>query len=331
MNRVERLIATFRVEPLSPLLLRGSGDAWSVRSRVDGFDVELRITPNTGMRSKGKRERLWTESCAELEVVVARNERADPPEPLILPNGGRDYTVLTPYFDEREPAYRATAYKVTNNLISFFKYELRQPLLAPVSEHSNLFMNPEWADQAGNKIHGGRQRFVWPGIAGWRGDLGVRRFENKDVKKLSAALAAPRVVPIHEQILSDAQAAAFEGNGRRAVLELAVACEVFIKSTFLGRDARVARVYEALEDRGKINARVLDLIDIGGVAVMGTTFKAFDSAAHRDIDHLFRARNQAAHHGKVSYRDDAGLTHDVDFEVLKSWWISVEKLFEWAK
>jgi hypothetical protein len=239
MNRVERLIATFRVELLSPLLLRGSGDARSVRSRVDGFDVELRIIPNTGMRSKGKKQRLWNESCAELEVVVARDERADPPEPLILPNGGRDYTVVTPYFDERAPAYCAMARKVTNNLISFFKYELRQPLLAPVSEHSNLFINPEWSDQAGNKIHGGRQGFAWPGIAGWRGDLGVRRFENKDVKKLSTALAAPRVVPIHEQILSDAQAATFEGNGRRAVLELAVACEVFIKSTFLGRDAGV--------------------------------------------------------------------------------------------
>jgi hypothetical protein len=54
-----------------------------------------------------------------------------------------------------------------------------------------------------------------------------------------------------------------------------VACEVFVKSTSLGRDDRTGCVYEVLEDRGRINARVLDRIDIGGAAVVATTFKYY--------------------------------------------------------
>ena len=113
------------------------------------------------------------------------------------------------------------------------------------------------------------------------------------------------------------------------MLELAVACEVFVKETFLGSNYRASRVYEALEDRGKVNLRVLDLIDIGGAAVTGSSFRTHDPEAFRDIDNLFRARNKSAHRGKVTYRDDSGV-HEVTFRVLVRWWTSAAKLFEWA-
>lgn len=328
---MKRLIGTFHVQLSAPLLLKGSGETRCIKSLVDGFDVELRIAPDLGMRSQAKRERLWSEGCLTLELSVARDEAEGPPEPFITPRGGRDWSTQTPYFDERAPQYSRAACKAVNNAISFFKYELHQPLLTPVPENSNFFANPEWSDEEGNEIGGGRSGLVSPGIPGWRGDLMVERLERKHVSKLARAMGAPRAILLHEQILSDAQAAAFEGNIRRAVIELAVACEVFVKDAFLGRDDRAARVYEALEDKARINVRVLDLIDVGGLAAIGTSFRSHDSEAFRDIDYLFRARNRAAHRGKLTYRDDSGVSHEVTFKVLAAWWVSAGHLMAWVR
>jgi len=133
-------------------------------------------------------------------------------------------------------------------------------------------------------------------------------------------------VSLHQELLSDAQAAAFEGNIRRAVLELAVSCEVFVKHFFFEHGSRAAQVVEAMEGERKMHIRILELLDVGTRAVLGKSLKDSDKAAYDDIDHLFRARNKVAHQGKAEFRDGKRV-HIVDMKLLSKWWQSVERLF----
>ena len=79
-----------------------------------------------------------------------------------------------------------------------------------------------------------------------------------------------------------------------------------------------------------VSVRVLDLIHIGGMALLGKSFRDVDMIAYTDIDHLFRARNKVAHRGEAVFRDDKGHLHTVDMKLLNRWWRSIEKLFDWA-
>jgi hypothetical protein len=266
----------------------------------------------------------------QLIVSVSRNETVGPPSVRITANGGRDFTTRVPYFDVRTPDYARIASQVLHYAIEFLRFQLRQPLLRALSESRQHLSNPEWTDERGNKINPGLTTFVVPPVAGIRNDFGVVKLERKHAKLLIKALSKKKQPSLHAEILSDAQAAAFDGNIRRSVLELAIACEVFAKHTFFGSDGKASQVFEALEDRGKANVRLLDLIDIGGAALLGKSFRAVDVSAYTDIDHLFRARNKVAHRGEPLFRDDKGHIHTVDLKLLNRWWRSVEKLFDWA-
>jgi hypothetical protein len=273
---------------------------------------------------------LWTYMSDQLIVSVSRNETVGPPAVQITANGGRDFTTRVPYFKVRTPDYVRIASQVLHNAIEFLRFKLRQPLLRALSESRQHLSNPEWTDERGNKIDPGLATFVVPPVAGIRNDFGVVKLERKHAKLLIKALSKKKQPSLHAEILSDAQAAAFDGNIRRSVLELAIACEVFAKHTFFGSDGKASQVIEALEDRGKANVRVLDLIDIGCIALLGKSFRAVDVSAYTDVDHLFRARNKVAHRGEPLFRDDKGHMHTVDLKLLNRWWRSVEKLFDWA-
>ena len=325
-----QLTALFKVPLSAPILIRSDGKPRSYSANMEEFKVTLKIAPDGGRRSKKKNERLWTSTCHEVLISVSREEKEPPPEIIIRPDGTHDVSVRGPYFNERGPLYRGVACKALNNAISFFKYELRQPLLTPLDEGTQEFQNPEWSDGKGNEINPGRFMFLATAMFGSHGEFGVRKFEGKHKKYFQSSLVKPKQVSLHQEILSDAQASAFEGNIRRAVLELAIACEVFAKHTFFGSTDNAAQVFEALEDKGKISVRVIDLIDIGGEILLNGSFKAFNRVAYNDIDYMFRARNKVAHRGEPIYRDEKGKLHTVDINILKKWWVSVQTLFSWA-
>ncbi|MBM0741382.1 hypothetical protein JOY44_07075 [Phormidium sp. CLA17] len=133
----------------------------------------------------------------------------------------------------------------------------------------------------------------------------------------------------YEEILSESQASVFNGNLRRAVLELAIACELATKQSFFGEASRAGLAFEYLEDKGRVNVKVLDLITGVAVQVIGQSFKDFDKNAYIDIDHLFRCRNKVAHRGEPKFKDDTGKEYEISEEILQRWWDSAEKLFRW--
>lgn len=319
-----RLTATLSAKLSSHILLRGA-QTRRYEAVMDGFDVEVTLHPDPdGPRSRRRRQRNWTATSKEVSVAVSRDEAVPPPPLIVLPSGGRDFRNRVPYMDQRSREYGPVAFRALNNAVAFLRFQLRQPLQKIQASALN------WTDDLGHDIETG---IVITAPATFLthpdGYLGVQPLERKHDKRLGAAIAKPVSVALHEELLSDAQAAAMQGNIRRAVLELAIACEVFAKHAFFGSDD-AGRVFAALEDRGKLGVSIIDLIEIGGEALRGTKFRKFDPAAHADIDHLFRARNKVAHRGEVTFRDDKGKQHTVDRALLERWWRSVEKLFAWA-
>jgi hypothetical protein len=322
--------ATFKVPLPTPIIIKSDKTPRTYSITIEEFNIDMTIAPDGSGRLKKGKERLWTTTCHVFSIAVSRDEQESPPEINIQPNGTHDVSVRAPYFTKRLPAYRRVACQTMNNAISYFKYELKQPLLKPFEEGSQCFNNPEWRDDKGNLINPGIFMSNATSRLGQRGEFGVIKLEGKHRKNLQAALAKQKQVKVHQEILSDAQASAFEGNIRRAVLELAIACEVFVKHTYFGSTDNAAQVFAALEDNRKINVRVLDLIDIGGVSVGRGKFKSFDKGAYNDIDYLFQARNKVAHRGEPIFRDEKGKLHTVDMKLLNKWWGSVQTFFSWA-
>lgn len=325
-----RLTAQFQMPLKRPILTKDDGKSRTYRCKLDGFDIELILTPTPFEQSKHKTERLWTRFVETLVISVSRDEEESVPPIVTSSRGARDFALRSPYFTARTPAYASAAETVAGNVVAFFRLRLHQPLVGALDDSHQALANPTWRDSAGHELDRGGGTFVVEVVHGIRNELGVTKFQRRHDASLRAALASSVSPGLHAELLSDAQAAAFDGNIRRAVLELAIACEVFAKHRFLGLGSSTAQVIETLEDRGKISLRVLDLIEIGGTTLKHQSFKAHDKAAFQDIDHLFRARNKVAHRGEPVFRDDLGTSHTVDARLLRRWWISIEKLFKWA-
>ena len=251
--------------------------------------------------------------------------------PVVRPDekGRRDYSIQSDYFSERIRKYGAVAREAINRLIRFFKFKLKTPFLNELPNGHHCFENATWTDASGNEVGKGTVVFVAKGVLGLWGQLGVQKLAPESKESLRAALRDPTVPTLYEEILSDAQTALFEGNIRRAVLELAIACEIIIKRKIFSEESPAGAAFDYLEDKSQVRVRVLDFIDRIAVEAFGKSFRVDQGDHFNNIDHLFRCRNKVAHRGILSYRDDSGASIQVDYETVSSWWISVSTLIEW--
>jgi hypothetical protein len=136
---------------------------------------------------------------------------------------------------------------------------------------------------------------------------------------------------LYEELLSDAHAALFQGHLRRAILELALSCEIATKRAFFGKESVAASAYEYLEDKGQVRASVPDLLGQVAKHAFGKSFKDTNSNAYKQIDYLFRCRNKIAHRGECKYNDDEGHTHTVDQATANVWLKAAHHLLEWLR
>ena len=107
--------------------------------------------------------------------------------------------------------------------------------------------------------------------------------------------------------------------------------EVMVKRKFFGGDVAVGVAFEHLEDQGKMNIRVVDLLHSTAKAVYGESFRETNPDEYELLDHLFRACNKVTHRGKAVFRDDKGAFHVVDDAMLRRWWDAVTKLRSWLR
>jgi hypothetical protein len=115
----------------------------------------------------------------------------------------------------------------------------------------------------------------------------------------------------------------FKDNLRRAVLEIAIACETTVKQAFFDKTTLAGAAFEYLEDKGKVRITVKEMIDSVSKQTFGKSFREDHKSHYDNIDFIFRCRNKAAHRGELTYRDDSGAMHSVNNETLAIWWDSV--------
>ena len=237
------------------------------------------------------------------------------------------------------PEMQGVVLTCLQRLVAYFKYEKRQPHLKQISiinmlNQESKFWNPEWSTLDGKKI----DICASPLKAGIfssylplpDGLFGNSLVSTDDVEHIQRALQdGDQAVGLTAEILSDAQDAGMVGNVRRAVLELAITIEVFVKSSFYRGDKMSASAFDYLEDKGRETVKVLELLDGASSYAFGESFKKVSPAAYLHLDHLFRCRNKIAHRGEARFRDDGGDWHEVTPELLANWWSSAIEMFGW--
>jgi hypothetical protein len=322
---MERLTATFGLlltdHHLFIYELVEQSQSSTVGITIDGFDVGITF-PREGMRSGRGRvgDPLMIRAYDQVAIRVTRSELESPPEKC-----PEEHFVTVPYFDVRAPQYRQAAATALNRLFAFFRRNLHQPFIRLVSADDPAFRNPRWTDQDGKDV--GKafiQGWVARSIPGMDGmTLSVKAGHLSEIEAALQLEVGP--LNLYEEFRLNAQDAALSGDLRRAVLELAVCCEVAVKHRIFPHPSPASAACEYIERQRPITIKDL----IANVELGGKTFRAQDPIAHEDIDHLFRCRNRIAHRGESSYRDDQGTTHQLDKQKFEQWWVSVDKLMTW--
>ena len=294
------------------------------------YDVSLRLIPNSDFRLKAKYNKHWAAAYTVVKIRVSKEDSQPPPVDQ-HPDGTRSNETQRPYFDERLPLYREVASRTLNALIQYFKYRLWQPLLDELPYYINSLNNPEWTDFDSVEVGMGTGLVALGPTPGIRGELGTTLFQKKHDKAFIAALRSPIEPLLEEELLYDAQTSIWRANVRRAVLEMALAVEVMVKRKFFGGDISVGAAFEHLEDKGKVNVRVIDLLHSTALEVYGESFKETNPDDYRQLDYLFRARNKVAHLGTAVFRDANSALQSVDDAMLRLWWDVVTTLRFWLR
>ena len=330
---MKKLIAKFDIElPFFLLINLPAPDDLKFSTTIDDYSVIVMLIRDELWRSVFKDEREWSKGITKIQVSVAKDEEVEPPPPDFLTEGLLDHEDRHSYFDKRRPEFQRIAHEALNRIIRYFKYQLYNPLVYELSIYEGGLLNPEWTDETGVELKDYSTHMVLspnPGLGEYK--LSARKLSAADYPDLQAALNSITKPELFEEFLSDAQTAFFERNLHWSVLEMAIACELFVKSFFFGKSNLSSTTFDYYEDKGRISFRVIDLIDNVAKRAFGVSFKEENCTDFRNIDYLFRARNKIAHRGKILFRDDSGKSFEVSEEIIEEWWNSTQKLILWLK
>lgn len=148
-----------------------------------------------------------------------------------------------------------------------------------------------------------------------------------EVPQLQAYLMERPAVPLHEQLLADATDALDDRDLRRATVDLAIACEVLVKTTLFKSDALAGAVVEQLEESNLLRVTIKELMAAAGRA-FGETLSEVDSDAHQEILRLFEVRNRIVHHGSME-KKIGGKRIPLERGDVKRWLGAVRTLENW--
>jgi hypothetical protein len=277
---------------------------------------------------------IWV--VPRMRVSVSRFEPAEPPSMRREPEGGRNSRDQANYFHERILIYRNMALEALRRLLRFFKYRQAHALLRdPIGEDLD---NPKWTDGTGQEVPSGIS-FHEASLYGIELDeeVGIQALASTDDPMLQQALAEPPIQPeLYEQLLSDARAALFQGSLRRAILELAISCEVAIKQAFFvkGTEAALSIYFDEKKQLRENVGGFTNLLGNPAEHILGQNFRKAGKAERRTciyIDRLFQCRNQIAHEGQPTYKNKRGRSLPVDQAVAKEWFKAADHLFRWLR
>lgn len=228
-------------------LPESNGSTFQVR--IEGFDVAIMLMTNRSSRSRSASESNWTSVIERAFVSVSREEIELPPPVHSDSRGVLDYRIQAEYFSERTERFASAGRAAINRIIKFFRFSLNTPLLQELPASHQCFHNPKWTNEQGEIVGKATHVFVLQGVPGLWGELDVEKLTINHLDALNSFLGDPRDPSLTEQLLSDAQGAWFEGNLRRSVLEMAIACEVAVKRQFFSAESPAGAAFDYLEGK----------------------------------------------------------------------------------
>jgi len=326
------LRAKFILSISSPCLLAWpEGQVPKVTVTIGDFQVEAKLLSTKGWRFKQKGDVFFTTGLRELEIDVTKNENDSPPDVVPSPDGTIDLSVQGDFLRSKLPEYQVVARDLANRILRFFQYSLLTPQVQQIPGWDHSLHNPTWFDSTGNELRGRTDTAIFEPVFGLRGELEAKKLSPAELPELQSLLTAPTEPPLALVLLSDAQTAWFEGNLRRAVLEMAICVEVLVKRRFFAEASPAGVAFDYLEDKAKISVRVLELLDAVAEEAFATSYKKQEPDNYQKIDYLFRCRNKIAHRGELTFRDDSSKSVAVNLPMVESWWLAVANLMKWIQ
>jgi hypothetical protein len=313
---MERLIAHFTIILDVPLLVedrRGAKrafkveyDAYEVEVAWDDKDVHSRVTKRNARRP--------CYGISKLKISVGRPLRTDQ-----YPKDDEPKTNPGPRLDHAD-----VAAIILNRLIRYFRFTLGNPLLGAVRAQDLRSSNSEWTIENPNPstvyVEARDLGIVAQGFAGLRHApaFGIKPFTPEQPHEFKRALQADTDYELYEELMVDARDALMQGNLRRAVIEMATACEVLTKELFAKK-----------QRRGGSNIPVA--LHTGAKKAFGVSFKEDHPKDWHHIVYLFQCRDDAAHGSVPNYKDKDQNPQNMDFSSLRDWWESLETLIAWVR
>lgn len=323
---MERLVACFTITLAEPILVEArQGAIHTFKVSHDTYHVEVT------WGEEDVPSRMWKPgSSAPCYGISRLNISVSHPETEPYPEGVDE---RSSYIKSRLEAYARVAADVTNRLIKYFKFTLGNPLLQEIATRNLIVSNPEWSDENGTPLPRALViiKSQLPVGLAHSPAFGIKVFTPAQSHELAKALQADSTYEVYEELLADARAALIQGNLRRAVLEMAIACEVATKQLFFKEATPAGDAFEYLEDKSKVKVFVPEFLNTVSKAVFGTSFYDSHKKDWHNIEYLFQCRNKVAHRGVLRYNDQHGTPQTVDFETLRDWWDSLDTLIAWIQ
>lgn len=325
-----RLVATYHIPLPSQCMLQWpEGHQATVSFTRDEFNIDVKFHTVEGAKHKYEKDPHWTYYTDKIELTISREEQFYPPLVVQGPDGITNWSFQKDYFDTRKSFYNNVAHYTANCIIDFFRYELKTPLLSEFTPGHQVFQNPVWTDEQGAEVFHAGHTVVIEKVPGSFGELGTSPLTPNDIPLLAEYISKDKQPSLADEILSNAQGAWFEGNLRRCVLELAIACEVISKRKFFSENSPAGVAFDYLEDKSRVSVKVLDIIDTLCLEAFSKSFKIEHKEKYQNIDYLFRCRNKVAHRGELTYRDVNGTPRIASEAIVNEWYESTLFLRKW--
>lgn len=328
-------VATFHLDLLSiPCFIpaKGMKSDISILTEINSLPVKITLSSDNsqGLKKPDEQEYRYFYNKIAITITKADENLAEND----FTEGRARYLLMDSFQD--------IVIDAINCLIRYCKYIKRHPNLREISiidlhDQEAALCNPDWRTVEGKSIEVPINQFG-TGIITLRGFkflqddfFGIELMAEADGPELEQYFSIRHTTNLSDQLLSDAQSAVFNNNARRAVLELAIAIEVFVKSSFFKREKVAGAAFEYLEDKGRETVKVIELLDGAAQYAFQESFKTVSPNSYRHIDHIFRCRNKIAHRGETIFRDVDGIWQEVNVDLLRTWWSATLEMMSWLK
>jgi hypothetical protein len=289
-----------------------SGSRIALKTVVDGIEVQLWLTHDLVDNPLVKGHHAMGVQCIDAQLSSDVDVFT-----------GRE----TPEYPNVRERYRKVVFTVMNRLIEYFKYEKGNPFLRPLN--AGHLKKWEWYDQNDKLLYEEPKGVIVGHFPGLHDRLDSKGLRMSELGSLTAALGVSRDIIVVDELRAQAREAIYEENLLLAVLLLAVAVEVKVKTTFLGSNSAASNAFDYSQEKGRIEVSPVDFIGTIAKRTFGQGFNDVNQKAYTNIQYLFRCRNKVAHRGQGIYSDNNEKPQRVDREKLDLWWTSVTELFTW--